>query len=201
MYKNFLLSLSFIILSVFFDCNAILTDCQILNPVKFFESCQATKADTFTNQETDLLAQECCRKNNKTLIAIVWPRGQAHMELIKSMMKPNCTLLYEKNFYLQNDGAKHLDQIAHQSKKRKEIKYHETAYVPKGTPAPYKCTAILFETDMTKDNVVSMKYAIRDVIGATYFSIHIDDYNDKSQYLAAHVFNDIILDSINIRKF
>lgn len=154
-----------------------------------------------TDNELDEAAHHYCRKHENTLIAIIWPRAQAGIETIKSIMEPNCTLIYQKGFSLENDGLKYLDHFAHKSKTFKEVHQHAILYAPADIIPPYKCYAILFETDMKSSQVRDMKKNIRDTVGSTYFSIHIDDRNRDSELLAEKVFDDAILEAISNKSF
>lgn len=150
-----------------------------------------------TGQQLDFLAQHYCKNHGKTYVAIIWPRGQAHIDLIKSMMEPKCTLLYQKCFYLENDGPKFLDQFAHPEKSHTSILKNAINYIPLDMVGPYKFYTLLFKTDMPLPDIIYMKQNIRTAVGASYFSIHIDDYNKESQHLCEMVFNDAILESIS----
>lgn len=154
-----------------------------------------------TGQELDLLAQHYCKNHSKTYVAIVWPLGQAKIDLIKSMMEPTCTLLYQKCFYLENDGPKFLDQFAHPDKSYSNILKNATNYIPVGMVGPYKFYTLLFKTDMPLADIIYMKQNIRTAVGASYFSIHIDDYNKESQHLCEMVFNDVVLEAISHKIF
>lgn len=144
----------------------------------------------------DLIAQHYCKNHGKSYVAIIWPRGEAHIDLIKSMMEPKCELLYQKCFYLENDGPLHLDQFAHPTKSHNSILKNATNYIPVGMFGPFKFYTLLFKTDMPLNDIIFMKNNIRNTVGASYFSIHIDDYNKESQHLCDMVFDDAKLDSI-----
>lgn len=153
------------------------------------------------NQELDLIAQDYCKTHPKTLVAIIWPLGEAFIESIKSIMESKCKLIYQKAFYLDNDGPKFLDQFAHPTKSYTSILKNAFNYIPFGMPAPYKFYTLLFKTNMPLSDVITMKNVIRASVGASYFSIHIDDYNSESQNLATMVFDDTLLDSICKKVF
>ncbi len=154
-----------------------------------------------SNQELDDLAKHYCKNHTKTFVAIIWPRGQLYIDLIKSMMKPKCELLYQKCFYLENDGPKFLDQFAHPAKSASSILKNATNYIPVGMVGPFKFYTLLFKTEMPLADIIFMKNTIRAAIGASYFSIHIDDYNTESQQLCDAIFDDAILDSISHKVF
>lgn len=163
--------------------------------------------DELDNQELDLVAQDYCKTHPKTLVAIIWPRGEAFIDTIKGIMETKdalgkkCKLLYQKTFFLENDGPKFLDQFAHPSKSMASILKNATNYIIPGMMAPYKFHTLLFKTDMSLMDIITMKNVIRSTVGASYFSIHIDDYNSESQNLATMVFDDNRLDSICHRVF
>lgn len=152
-------------------------------------------------QQLDLLAEHYCKNHSKTLVAIIWPRGEAQIDLIKSMMKPKCKLLYQKCFYLENDGPKFLDQYAHPTKSHNSILKNATNYIPVGMVGPFKFYTLLFKTDMLLSDIIFMKNNIRNAVGASYFSLHIDDYNKESHHLCEMVFNDAKLDAISHKIF
>lgn len=152
-------------------------------------------------KQLDLLAEHYCKTHDKALVAIVWPRGQAQIDLIKSMMEPTCKLLYQKCFYLENDGPKFLDHYAHPEKSVHSIIKNAINYIPVGMVGPFKFYTLLFKTDMPLSDIIFMKQNIRDAVGASYFSLHIDDYNKESQHLCEMVFNDAKLDAISHKIF
>lgn len=155
----------------------------------------------FDNQELDNVAKDYCKTHPKTFIAIIWPRGESFIDAIKSIMSTKCNLLYQKTFFLENDGPKFLDQWAHPRQAVSRILKNAINYIPVGMVAPYKFHTLLFKTDMSLFDIINMKNVIRTMVGASYFSIHIDDYNSESQNLAQMVFDDMQLDAICHKVF
>lgn len=149
----------------------------------------------------DSIAKHYAKNHTKTYVAIIWPRGESHIDLIKSMMKPKCELLYQKCFYLENDGPKFLDQFAHPDKSTHNIIKNAHNYIPMGMVGPYKFYTLLFKTEMPLSDIIFMKQTIRTAVGASYFSLHIDDYNKESQHLCEMIFDDAKLDEICHKPF
>lgn len=199
MNKFFILSLGLLLSSGLFA--ELETSRKVLNSKLLTHANEIGIIKSPSNQELDALAQHYCKQHTNTLVTIIWPRAQENIETIKAIMEPNCTLIYQKGFSLENDGLKYLDHFAHKSKTVKEIHQHAILYGPADIIPPYKCYAILFETDMKSSDVRAMKKEIRNKVGSTYFSIHIDDRNRQSQRLAEKVFDDSVLDAICQKPF
>jgi hypothetical protein len=201
--KFLLLSLS-LLLSVSPSINATNQGSRVVLSKKFTRHALELgfPSKKLDNHSLDLIAQHYCKNHTKTYVAIVWPRGESQINLIKSMMTAaNCELFYQKCFYLENDGPKFLDHMAHPEKPIHNIIKNAQNYIPAGMVGPYKFYTVLFKTEMPLSEIIFMKQNIRAAVGASYFSLHIDDFNKESQHLCEIVFNDAILDSICHKPF
>lgn len=145
----------------------------------------------------DMIANNYCLTHPNTYIAIIWPRAKNHVEGMKDILSKCGTLLYQKSFELLNDGPTLLYQLAHPGFFDAKLKKHIQNYIPEDMPQPYKFHAILFETDKTLTDIIYYKNLIRDYVGISYWSIHIDDYHHEVINMSQLVFDDSMIKKIN----
>lgn len=149
----------------------------------------------------DEMAHAYCCNHSNTYIAIIWPRAIEKVEGMKKVLAKHVTLLYQKSFELYADGPILLYQIAHPGFFHTKLKKHIKNYIPDGTPEPYKFQAILFETDKSLSDIIQFKQEVRDFVGISYWSIHINDFYNETIDMAQLVFNDSMIRQINFTPF
>ena len=162
-----------------------------------FESLLTGLTGSRLQKTIDTLANNYCLTHPNTYIAIIWPRAKNHVEGMKDILSKCGTLLYQKTFDLLDDGPTLLYQLAHPGFFDAKLKKHIQNYIPEDMPQPYKFHAILFETDKTLTDIIYYKNLIRDYVGISYWSIHIDDYHHEVINMSQLVFDDSMIKKIN----
>lgn len=156
--------------------------------------------------EMDALALEYCQKHPNTYVAVVWPRAISYLPQIKKALSGCGTLLYQKNFNLFNNGPSLFFQLIHPEifhgriQDRLEGKYEQFIrnYIPYGMQMPYRFCVILFESQRSVSQILKCKYAIRQALKMSFFSIHINDSRQEALAAAQVVFDDEAIARINI---
>lgn len=164
---------------------------------KILQGSTASFSDKLKNKQLDKAALDYCLNHENTYIAIIWPRAVDHLEGMKEILATCGTLLYEKSFELIQDAPIWLYETAHPGFHPEKLKKHIKNYIPADMYAPYQFYAILFETDKCLADIVLTKQKIRDYVGISYWSIHIDDFHYESTTLGRLVFDKKELKSIN----
>jgi len=165
--------------------------------IKGFEPLLAGQTGSQRQKALDVIANNYCLNHANTYVAIIWPRAANYVEGMKGILEQCGTLLYQKSFELLNDGPLLLYQLAHPGFFDGKLKKHMQNYVPQDMPQPYKFHAILFETDKCLADVMYYKNLIRNYVGISYWSIHIDDYHYEVINLSQLVFDDAMIKKIN----
>jgi hypothetical protein len=153
------------------------------------------------NANLDKIALHYCQNTGNTYVAIIWPRAIEHLEGMKEILSTAGKLIYQKGFELRNDAPILLYELAHPGFYPEKLKKHIKNYIPMDMAAPYQFYAILFESDKCLAELTQIKQVIRDYVGISYWSIHIDDYHYESLNMAHLIFQDDELNKINHKPY
>lgn len=146
----------------------------------------------------DRAALEFVKQNSNTYIAIVWPRAYEHKKYISKKLSSygNTRIVQSKTLRLSEAGAWHFFKNAHRgatsSFMRKTLKNYLT-----GCKAPFKLQALLLQTDLSLEELIKCKKAIREKIGISYWSIHINDTHQETLEMAEVVYDKERIKALN----
>lgn len=144
--------------------------------------------------EADHEAFAYCQSHKYCYIVIVWPRGYSHLEYITEKLNEYAAVKYVKQMPLNADALFQLYRKLHTKMSYKSAKKYFKPYVSGVMKdyRPYNCAALVLYTDQPLEKIVAWKKEIRDHIGQSYYSIHINDYYYPGTIEAAQaVFKDL----------
>ncbi len=165
----------------------------ILTVLSLFFAIQI-QASTTSDRET----QKFIQQNSNTYIAIVWPRAYAHKKYISKKLssRGDIRIVHQKTLRLSEAGAWHFFKNAHRgfssSFMRKTLKNYLT-----GCTAPFKLQALLLQSDLPAEELIRRKKAIREKIGISYWSIHMNDTYQETLEMAEVVYDEARIDALN----
>ena len=135
---------------------------------------QPPLSDTALTNDTQAL--EYCKTHNNTYIVVVWPRGFKALEFIITRLKGYASIKYAKTMMLNKKTMFLLFRALHKEMSYKTAKSFFKPYLTKHQQKPQLVAALLFQTDAPLEMILKWKYAIRALVGQSYYSFHINDY-------------------------
>ena len=155
-------------------------------------------AEVAKKEKRDRKARSYVYQNTDTYIAVIWPRGISHLDGIRDILSQFAPIIYEKDFTLDKYGPVLLYQVCQlgisPASAEKKIK---NDYLLPGMIGPYQFHAFLFQTKKQLREIVEVKQKIRDYVGCSYWSIHIDDNHSETQKLADALFVNPVINFMN----
>jgi hypothetical protein len=142
----------------------------------------STSAQILTN---DQQALEHCKVASHGYVAIVWPRGIDDLAYIVKALKNRTDIRYIKQFSLDKAGMFGLYRQLHKKMSRSSAKKYFKPYITSAIPAPFQLAAIVFDAEEELEAILAWKKEIRDHIGQSYYSIHINDRCQPETFEAA----------------
>jgi len=140
----------------------------------------------------DQQALEYCQDASHSYVAIVWPRGIDDLAYILKALSNHADIRYVKQFSLEKKEMLGLYRKLHKSMSRASSKKYFKPYITSALHAPFQLAAIVFDTRKDLEAILRWKKDIRDYIGESYYSIHINDRCQPETFEAAQaVFKDI----------
>ncbi len=144
-----------------------------------------------TDLANDAQALEFCESHNNSYVVIVWPRGYSCLDYIITKLNEHASVKYVKKMALKKPNIFLLYQKLHKSMSHKSAKKYFRPYISASSYKPLPMAALVLSTDAPLEMILALKKEIRDQIGESYYSIHINDRYSPETIEAAHaVFQD-----------
>lgn len=124
---------------------------------------------------SDAATIEYCMKHKKTYVAVIWPQGIAHADMIKKSIAKLGTIINTKTIMLNKKGFFLLYHNLHPRMTLATAERLFKPYLPHSLPSVSPCMAIVFDTSQTLEEIIEAKAALRALLGKSYYSIHIND--------------------------
>jgi len=143
-----------------------------------------------TLPSTDLVngaqALAYCQQTQDTYIVIVWPRGHHHLAYIIEKLNEHGSVKYVQNSVHNKKELFSLYRKLHKHMSYKSAKKYFKPYIRASSYKPLPIAALVFHTKDSLEKIIDWKKEIRDYIGESYYSIHINDHYDPGTIEAAH---------------
>lgn len=141
---------------------------------------------------SDTQALDYCKQTKNTYIVIVWPRGFDQLDYItKTLNSCESVVPYVKQFALTKKSMFWLYRKLHTMSYQTAKKYFKP-YASANLNEPLQLAALVLHTDKPLETILGWKKEIRNYIGASYYSIHINNVSGQETIDAARaVFKDI----------
>jgi hypothetical protein len=138
----------------------------------------------------DSQALAYCKRNKNTYVVIVWPKGYSHVGYIAEKLNQHASVKYIKKFTCTKQGMFSLYRKLHKRMSYTSARKYFKPYTRASWDKSLHLAAMVLDTDAPLASILSWKKEIRDHIGASYYSIHINDHYSPETIEAAHaVFN------------
>ena len=121
-----------------------------------------------------------CTNHKQTYVAVVWPQGIPHLNVIKKNIAKLGTVINTKTITLNKEGLFLLYHNLHPRMSLPTAERLFKPYLPASLPAASPCVAIVFETKKTLEEIIEAKIALRKSLGKSYFTIHINDTHHQT---------------------
>lgn len=153
----------------------------------------------------DYLANEYCKIDKDTYIAIFWPKASGESNFVKAfeLLNEKTDVVYKKSIKLSFNGLRNLMiQVYNNHDWMQGFENHFFG-AEKKVEACYqkdKDTIILILKSNSFENILEVKNEIRELFGIGNHSIHISDNNEETQQLSKILFNNNTIFFLNHGK-
>jgi hypothetical protein len=136
--------------------------------------------------KTDAEALAYCKVTPNTYVVIIWPKGYSHLGYTVKKLNQHGSVKYIKKMVINRGKMFALYRSVHKSMSYESAKKYFKPYTAASAFEPLHIVVLVFRTDLSLDEIRIVKKEIRDHIGASHSSIHINDHYDPETLEAAH---------------
>jgi hypothetical protein len=139
--------------------------------------------------KTDAEALAYCQATPNTYVVIVWPRGYNNLNYVIKELNQHGLVKYTKRMVINRDKMFALYRSVHKNLFYSSAKKYFKPYTKASARGQLPVAALVFRTDISLQALIALKRTIRNVIGESFYSIHINDhYNPETLEAASAVF-------------
>lgn len=155
-----------------------------------FLICCYTKTD-YNHPGADLVANAhqalaYCKQTQNAYVVIVWPKGFHHLDYITKTLNQHGSVKYVQKLILNKSEMFFLYRKLHKHMSYESAKKYFKPYTKSSSCKSFPMAALIFHTKAPLEKIIDWKKEIRDYIGKSYYSIHINDYYYPGTIESAH---------------
>jgi hypothetical protein len=135
--------------------------------------------------KTDAEALAYCKATPNTYVVIIWPKGYSHLGYAIKKLNQHGSVKYIKKMVINRGKMFALYRSVHKSMSYASAKKYFKPYTAASACEPLHIAALVYRTDASLEEIIELKKNIRDFIGESFCSIHINDYYDPGTLEAA----------------
>jgi hypothetical protein len=137
--------------------------------------------------KTDAEALAYCQATSNTYVVIVWPRGYSNLNYVIKELNQHGLVKYTKRMVINRDKMFALYRSVHKNLFYSNAKKYFKPYTKASARGQLPVAALVFRTDLSLQELIALKRTIRNVIGESSYSIHINDHYHPETIEAANV--------------